>query len=408
VVRRPRVNNDESGHGRPWGLAIARAVVLDTAALLPVALAGALGVLIVGDLHAPAAAGGVMVGAFFLAGAVFLARWGAVIDSMGWWRSAVTGQTITACSLVGAALARGSWIVLVIVLGLAGVGSSITQPASSVLLNTAVPAGRRGFAMSVKFAAVPAALLMAGLAVPALGQTLGWRLSFLIATVFPLGGLTILRSSRNLGHVGLMPPRSAGGVWRALLVPGVSMFLASMLPGVLLAFTVPAMLEAGIATGVAGLCFAGCNLIAVASRLAVAGLADRPVLDGYRSIGLMILVGALGTALVSHQVAWSVLVGCALAFGLGWGWTGHAFFLAVRSHPENPGAAASVIQSGGMFGSAAGPLIGALAVQLWGLAAAWLVIAACSAAAAAMLLRWPPADPEAFGPRSPLPEGTMP
>jgi MFS family permease len=372
-----------------------RAVALDTAALLPVALVGALGILIVADLDAPAAVGGVLVGAFFLAGALFLACLSSAIDWLGWWGSALAGQTLTAGSLVGAANVDGSWFLLVVLLGIAGIGSSITQPASSVLLSTAVTPGRRGFAMSAKFAAVPAALLLAGLAVPALGQTIGWRWSFLLATIFPLLGLVILLACR--GHARAPRARLAAGgtLWRPLLVPGTAMFLASMLPGVLLAFAIPSMIDAGIATGAAGVCFALCNLLAVVSRLAVAGLADRPILDGYGSIAVMILAGALGTALVAVPAVWSVLLGCALAFGLGWGWTGHAFFLAVRSYPGKPGAAASVIQSGGMLGTATGPLAGAAAVHHWGLSAAWLLIASCSGAAGALLLRWTPSPDNA-------------
>lgn len=372
---------------------LARAVALDTAALLPAALVGALGILIVADLHAPAAVGGVLVGAFFLSGALFLACLSSAIDWLGWWGSALVGQTLTVGSLVGAASVNGSWVILAVLLGVAGIGSSITQPASSVLLSTAVAPGRRGFAMSVKFASVPAALLLAGLAVPALGQTIGWRWSFLLATTFPLLGLTILLACRSQARTPRTRLAAGGTLWRPLLVPGAAMFLASMLPGVLLAYAIPSMTDVGIGTGVAGVCFAICNLLAVVSRLAVAGFADRPILDGYGSIAAMIMAGALGTALVAVPAAWSVLVGCALAFGFGWGWTGQAFFLVVRSYPGNPGAAASVLQSGGMLGSAVGPLAGAAAVHHWGLPAAWLLIASCSGAAGAILLRWkPPRD----------------
>jgi hypothetical protein len=100
----------------------------------------------------------------------------------------------------------------------------------------------------------------------------------------------------------------------------------------------------------------------------------------------MVLVGGSGAVLLANPEVWSVLVGAAIAFLFGWGWTGQAFFLAVRAYPENPGAAASVIQSGGMFGSASGPIVGAATVHTWGLSAAWLLVAGASALSSALLL----------------------
>ncbi|MEU0482580.1 hypothetical protein ABZ260_25760 [Streptosporangium sp. NPDC006013] len=63
----------------------------------------------------------------------------------------------------------------------------------------------------------------------------------------------------------------------------------------------------------------------------------------------------------------AVLAGSVLGFGLDRGWTGQSLFLAVRAHLANPDAVASVVQSGGMSGTAEGPLVGAVAVYFAGL-----------------------------------------
>ena len=84
-------------------------------------------------------------------------------------------------------------------------------------------------------------------------------------------------------------------------------------------------------------------------------------------------VGALG--LTSDRAAGAV-AGALVAFALGWGWSGLAFALVLVASGERPGSTGAALQSGGMLGSALGPLLMAGAVRASGLTAGWAMVAA--------------------------------
>ncbi|WP_198664492.1 MFS transporter [Jiangella endophytica] len=356
-------------------------------------LIGALGVLVCRDLRAPEWVAGILVGAFFLGGACFILTTGRAIDRFGWRRAALAGQFGTVAALLLLAGTPGPWQVLLAGIALAGVGSSITQPATSVLLTRYVEPARRGFALNVKLAAVPAALLLAGVAVPTLGEAVDWRYAFLAAVVLPVGTILLLRGFDPAPvAVPAAAPSDPRAGFRPGWRPGLSMLLGSMLPGVALAFTVPSMVAVSMTPGQAGLWFAALNVVSVGTRLGVAFLADRPRFDGVRPVVVMLLLGGLGCALIAVPTTPTVLVGALLAFGLGWGWTGQAFAVVLR-FAERPGAVAGAMQSGGMAGSALGPILGAAAVHLWGLAGAWLLAGAAAVAAGFVIAGLPGPGP---------------
>jgi MFS family permease len=354
-----------------------------------VGLFGALGVVILDDVGAPSSASGVVVGSFFLAGACVITVLGPAVDRFGWQRSAVWGLPLTALALIGVVGARGPWGQLVLWLALAGVASSVIQTASSVFLSTLVTPSRRGFAMSAKFAGVPTALMLSGFAVPVVAVAVGWRATYAgAAGLVTLGLLLLLR----LGQDAVAPMAASihragvARVRRALRRAWAAMFLGSMLSGVLLGFTVPALVHSGWTPSQAATLYACMSVLAIGARGTVAWLADRPRTDGRRVVAVMLGVGGGGALLVACGLPWAVLLGSSLAFSFGWGWTGEAFHLAVRAHPGNPGAAVSVIQSGGMFGSAAGPLAGAPLDHALGTAGVWLLVGGSCLAAAVLTL----------------------
>ena len=62
--------------------------------------------------------------------------------------------------------------------GLGGLGNAISHPATHLLLAREVSQNRQGLAFGIKQAAIPAATLIAGLAVPLVATTVGWRWAF--------------------------------------------------------------------------------------------------------------------------------------------------------------------------------------------------------------------------------------
>ena len=59
-----------------------------------------------------------------------------------------------------------------------GLANAASHPATNLSLAGEVPAGRQGLSFGVKQSAIPAATLLAGLAVPSIALTFGWRWAF--------------------------------------------------------------------------------------------------------------------------------------------------------------------------------------------------------------------------------------
>jgi MFS family permease len=378
-----RVQNQ--ARARLWG-PLARAIGIDACALVPIGLFGALSVVVLRDVGASGSVSGLVVGSFFLCGALVVNLLGPAVDRLGWRRAALVSVPVTTAACGSAAAVIERWWLLIPCLGAAGAASSILQTASSAYLSSTVPIPRRGFALSAKFAGVPAALLVSGVAVPLAATHVGWRMTFAVTAGLVLLGGALLAC--RMGPTDRASHRSFEGparqVRRALWRSGLAMFLGSMLSGVLLGFTTPALVRSGWSTAAAGATFAMFSVLAIVARICVAATADREGHDAARTIAMMLAVGGAGASLVSTGTGPGVIVGAALAFSFGWGWTGESFHMAVRAHPDNPATATSVIQSGGMFGSAAGPLLGAPIEHGIGHAAVWLLAGTASVAAAVM------------------------
>jgi MFS family permease len=123
--------------------------------------------------------------------------------------AAVTVGTLPVFLVGGLAVlaAAPSTLWLLARLALAGVPTALSQPAANELLMARVAPQRRGFAFAVKQSAIPVSTLLAGLAVPVVALTIGWRWAFLFAAV--LGLLTVAAVPRMRWHRPTAPPRTS-------------------------------------------------------------------------------------------------------------------------------------------------------------------------------------------------------
>src|SRR5690606_2655132 len=107
---------------------------------------------------------------------------GRLIDRAGWRRAALAGLGVTLLCQLGVA-ASGSVAALVACLVVAGAGYGVVSPASNLVVVREIPERLRGTALGAKQSATPVVALLAGLAVPLVALTIGWRWAFLLAAV---------------------------------------------------------------------------------------------------------------------------------------------------------------------------------------------------------------------------------
>lgn len=370
------------------GLAVA-ALGLVVAAL-PTFLVGGLAVQIRADLGFSETALGAAVTASFLTGAIAAPLVGPITDRLGARVSVATGAAFSVAALVGIATLATGWWVLAGFLVLAGLGFSFTDPGLAVLVTRSVSADRHGFAFGLKEASIPAATLLAGLAVPAIALTVGWRWAFVLGLgpVAALVGL-LWRATESAGTTGgddpdasePGPPRN-GAVYVVALAAALGSAAASGV-GVFLT-------ESGVAMGLspsgAGLLLATGSVAGIATRLGTGVVADR---RGGPQLGLMaamLVGGAAAMALGAIGTTPLLVVGAVGAFSGGWGWSGLLFLSLVRAEPASPGAVAAIGMSGLGFGNALGPLGFGFIAQSTTFGTAWLVAAV--AAGVAAVLTW--------------------
>jgi predicted MFS family arabinose efflux permease len=348
---------------------------MDTGAFLPIGALGALAVQIRGDLGLSVAAVSAAVSVFFLAGSVTASILGPEIDRLGWHRTARAAAGLSSVSLLLIALSH-VWGLLALALVVGGAGLALTFPSTNVMLHGVIAPRHLAMAISIKTSATPVALLAGGAAVPAVALTIGWRWVFLVGAALPLAAYLSLPRPSTASSSARVTSRASGRaaqrrVWRL----GLSTLLASLLPGALTGSCVISLVGAGMSQSTAGLVFALANVAGIAVRLVAGWLADRSGTDGYRAVATFMILGGTAAVLLATEELGAMVVGAVVAFGLGWGWTGLVYFMAVRIESENPGSASAVMQTGGMLGSGLGPAIVGVTTHLFGLPAAWVVVA---------------------------------
>lgn len=415
---------------------VGRTVVTAAGALivatLPMFLLGSLSGRISEDLGIGGATVGAMVAVFFAAGSASSIPGGLLTDRIGATAALrVAGLIAAVSSTAVAALAVGP----VAMLGLfvvAGTAVAMADTGGARAIASAIPVARQGAAFGGKEASIPAASMLAGLALPVLGAQLGWRSAYVFAAL--LSVLFVLSIPRGLGPTAAMArslrhqrdgdgdevaPGSAGadgdpgrhpdpGTNVSRVDDGVDPTRAGDLETpsvpsdrqrrhvlVLLAvaaglgggaatatptFLVPAATEGGWTESAAGLLLAGSSIVGITMRLLVGLLADRRVGREIVLTVLMMCAGVGGLFALALGGPAVTTLGALLALGGGWGWTGLVFLAAVRTHPRRPAGAAGTVLAGLGAGGATGPAAFGWLVDHPGYPTAW------TSAAFAMLL----------------------
>jgi predicted MFS family arabinose efflux permease len=249
---------------------------------------------------------------------------------------------------------------------------------------------RQGFLLGLKQGAIPLSTLAAGLAVPAVALTVGWRWAFVAGGVLAFGAVALVPGSESIvraprpsvagtGHV-LDAPMSA------LILLTVGLATAAFATGSLGAFVVQSGVDAGLAEGTAGYVLAVGSAGAFIVYLLAGSYADvRRGLE-LKMTAAMLAVGAVCLAVLALGVPAAFLAAGPIAFTIGWGWPGLFNIAVMRSSPSAPGAATGITQTGAYVGVVLGPPAFGLLAEHWSYTVAWSAAAVCSLLSALVVL----------------------
>lgn len=357
------------------GRNVALAVVITFVSALPVMLFGALSVLIQQDLGLGEAQLGATIAAYFAAGAVTAGPAGWLADRLSPRRVVWGGLALVTCSLLGIGMFAETWMILIGLMALGGLGGAASQLATNVLVARGVAQDRQGIAFGLKQAGTPLAALLAGLSVPAVGVVFGWQSIFILgAVIAPMVAATVPRGDRlpegRQSRQGSIPAP-------ALIALAVGLAMASAGGTSTAGFIVASAVNRGMSAGDAGLVLAGGSLVGIATRVFVGWLTDR--LGRWSLVLLAILlgfgsIGYVGLAISADPIF--ITASGALAFGGGWGWAGLWLVAISRAMPASPGGAMGVGFVGGMTGAVLGPFTFGWLAEHAGFSVAWLAMAA--------------------------------
>lgn len=360
---------------------IAHATVVASLGVLPTFLAGALVVQLRTDLGVDAARLGVATAALFVTAAVLAPLGARTAQRFGSTASMILAPSISAIALlIGGAATSYEWLLSAMVIG--GVANAVAQPVANVRLAEFVAQRRLGVAFGLKQAAVPAAALFAGVAVPVIALTMGWRWAWAIAAIVAIAVAlygVVTRSVLPLSQVaGSRALRGRDALSkRTMLFLTAGGFLAASVGTSVGVFFVDSTVKAGYSAAEAGVLFACLSVIGVASRIGLGWYSDRrPQQDSYLLATFMLATGVVGNLMFALQLPATIVLGGLLSYVLGWTWPGLMHFAVVRDNRLQVASATGFFQSGSSMGAGVGPLFFGAVVHATSYQTGWLVASA--------------------------------
>lgn len=371
--------------GIPRVLSSVAAVV--TVGVFPVFLVGGMGVQLQQGLGFGAALLGVGAAGFFGVASVSSRTMGWLVERIGARLGMRLGALGSSLCLFGLAWAPNApW--LLGLLWVAGLPNSLAQPASNLLIAQGIPANRRGMGFGVKQSSIPAATLLAGVAVPAVALTVGWRWVFVIAGLIGLvAAVAVPRLPDAERSIAKRTDASGRNDARgALLLLAISGGLGSAAANALGAFVTTTAVEVGFSPSAAGLVLSLGSATGLTIRLCAGVLADRRNPNLLRVITAMLLIGSIGFGLMAVDSPAAFLIGVSIGFGAGWAWPGLLNFAVAKIAPDRVASATSFTQTGIYLGGSLGPLLFGVFAEQAGLAGAWLAAGIAAITAGVLLL----------------------
>jgi MFS family permease len=360
-------------------------MAVDAVGVLPVFLTGAFAIQLRDDIGLGVDSLGLVYASYFAAAALLSAPLSRVSDQMATEWALRIGAGIYILAFVGIATEAESPVSLSAFIAMAGVGTALTRTASSVLIARNVGSGRQGVAFGLKHCSIPIAALLAGLSVPAIALTVGWRWAYAVAAILTVVVIVAIPKPSGKPIVERKVDGRADMSTRLLIFSAVSFGLGSSAAASLGAYTVSTAVASGMQEGAAGILVAVGSVVGLASRLLVGHWSDRRRGSQLDLVTWMLGIGGLAFLMLGSVTDWVMILAVPIAFATGWAWLGSYNLAMVRLNPVAPGPAVGVTQTGAFVGAIIGPAgLGFLAHE-YSFTAAWIAAAAASFAAAIII-----------------------
>lgn len=360
------------------------AVITTVATVCPVFLVGGLSVQIGKELHFSPSRLGLVVASYFTASALASFWAGRLVEHKGSRFTARLAIVLSVASLALIGLVARDFVSLLLLLILAGPANCLGQLASNAVLARRVPQRRRGLVFGMKQAAIPLSTTLAGIAVPVVALTVGWRWGFGAAAALALLAWPLLPADEPTPS--RQRPRTALRVTPTLVVITIAAGLGATAANPVGSFIADYGVTQGLSESLAGLNLTLGGLAGIAARTGVGWLADRRDSGRLTMIAIMLAVGSGGLALLAAPGVWTIPIGTIAGFALGWAWPGLLNFAITLRYSQAPAAATGITQIGVYVGGGLGPLAFGALVDLWGYPVGWLTMSVLMLVGAVLMI----------------------
>ena len=370
-------------------------IVVVLVASLPVVLSGAMATEMRSHIGFQERDLGVAVMGYYVAAAGLSIGAGRFADRVGSPRSASLAAALAAMACLSIAVAdRIELVQIALVIG--GVAIAVAQPTASAVIIEAVPFRRRGLAFGIKQSAIPAGTALAGLAVPAIALTVGWRWAFVAAAI--VAACTAWIARHAVGSVATARPSQSGeltGSYAMLAALAVTASLAAAPALSLPVFLTSSATARDFSVGYAGLLLAVGSVIGLVARLIAGVRADRRTGNHLKPIGLLMALGSVGLFGMTSRDQFMFAASMLVAFAAGRAWQGLLAHAVTSRWSANPAAVTGITQTGSYVGGIFGPLAFGLVTSRWSDSVGWATLGAMMAAATLLvvLIRWRTDEP---------------
>jgi predicted MFS family arabinose efflux permease len=339
--------------------AVAASIACLTASVMPGFLAGALGSDIKDEFGISDTGLGVTLAVTYALSAVASIHAGELADRIGARRSLLLSMWVTLTGYLAVAVLAQSFGTFLVSMAVAGAGLTLAGPAAKVLVAQHVSAARHGVAFAVHMSAIPLAPLLAGLTVPIVGGTSGWRWAFAGSAVLAAAGMLMLPAEPRQDRLPPVARSTTGRFSHVRLAPlfvlGAAATLASAAVIGAASFFVVNSESAGISESTAGLLLSLASAGVITARILLGVMADRGRTGDIGTVAILLVASAAGYALMAADTPWLYALGGQVAIILGWSWPALMVVALVRMNPHAPGLATSFAIGGLNLGAVLGP-----------------------------------------------------